>query len=680
MAVKGLKWLRLYNWGGLHNQDASTVIAENEAQLARNHIIERNGCVEKRHGKTAYGGASTPNKASAIKGMIRAYSGQGGYGMKTAGTDDYTANQLSKALLWLQADTADDELHLYYGTDSTGAGTDLKDFAEAGTSLARLRAVQWGNRGIFMAIQGLTTVANQFLFWGLNTNASAPGGLWNARLPVIDTTVAGTEFREHAGTASTNWSDANKWIDAALTVEIGPGGDYGTWSESVGSTRLSAAGGDGALQITAINNTAYILGLTKPAANCRTVNLYTTDPQAEEADAGAAPLYLCKTVYYDADDESDGTLSIEWDAEHGENLDYSRPCPTTADTGNVTNNGTDTGNFKCLAVHNDRLWAVVAGQADRVWYSNLSKPHEFAATNFVDPGHKVREIVSYQGALIICTEPALFRLSGWSPDELGMSIEKASSKGTTSQGSVVVTHIDGQEMLFRLWHKQIWAYDGTQDHWIGYPVQATLDDMTWAQANNCYAVAWRNKVFFGFPDVSQTLVFDCVRKMWYLWEGWTPNCWATWNGVEDNGQLYWGDSTTGGMIYRVAESGYELCNFRYKTKAMAPEGPDTKVLWRWFRVEADKASFPLTLSFDIDFGGIANEISIPAPPSSGWDFGTWGGFEWQKRGDDRYEVSGPMEKGLVGTYIAVEPNRYDDGSKKIYGISLGYSVKGREAT
>ena len=416
-----------------------------------------------------------------------------------------------------------------------------------------------------------------------------------------------------------------------------------------------------------------------PAANYRTVNVYQTDPQSTSGDEAVAPLYLCKSFPYDAEYSSPHSI-FRWDGEHGDNLDYSRPMPTTADTGWVTKDGATTGNYQCIAIHNDRLWVVVAGQKDRVWYSNLSKPHEFAATNFVDVGFAVEQIISYGGSLILCTEPDLYRLSGWSPDELGMSIEKVSSKGTTSDGSVVVTHIDGQEMLFRLWHKQIWAFDGTQDHWIGYPVQATLDDMTWAQANNCHAVAWRNKVFFGFPDVSTTLVFDCVRKLWYLWEGWTPNCWAAWNGVADNGQLYWGDSTTGGMIYRVAESGYELCNFRYKTKAIAPEGPDTKVSWRWFRVEADKDSFPLTISFDIDFGGTANEVSIPSPPTTGWDFGTWGGFEWQRRGDDRYEVSGPLEKGLIGTYIAAEPNRNDDGSKKIYGISLGYSVKGREAT
>jgi len=683
MAVSGLKWLRLYEWGGVNNQDASTELGADKAQLARNHIIRRNGCVEKRYKKTAYGGMTSPTKATAIEGMIRAYSTEGGYG-RTGDDfdygddtyDDYTSDQLTEALLWLQQDPADsNEYHLYYGTDTTGAGTSLKDLGSTGTSNTRLRAVQWGNRGVYMAVQGMDSAANQFLYWALNKNSDAPGYIWDARLSTPD--ASGASFAASgADDASTNWAAGNtdKYIACAVTYEIGPGGNYGTWGETPASTRFAAIQLDAA----ALDDTVTISSWDTPAANYRTVNVYQTDPQTTAANAAVAPLYLCKQFPYDAEFSTPHS-TFRWDGEHGDNLDYSRPAPSTADTGWVTKDGTSTGNFQCIAIHNDRLWVVVADQKDRVWYSNLSKPHEFASTNFVDPGYAVQQLASYGGSLMICTEPALFRLSGWSPDELGMSIDRVSEKGTTSDGSVVTANVDGQPMLFRLWHKQIWAFDGTQDHWIGYPVQGTLDDMTWAQANNCWAVAWRDWVFFGFPDVSTTLVFDCIRKCWYHWDGWDPNCWAAWDGVVDNGELYWGDSSSG-YIYRVAESGYELCNFRYKTRAVAPEGPDTKVLWRWFRVEADKDTFPLTLSFDIDFGGTANEVSIPSPPSSGWDFGTWAGFTWQKRGDDRYEVSGPMEKGLVGTYIAVEPNRNDDGSKKIYGISLGYSVKGREAT
>ena len=172
MAAKGLKWLRLYEWGGLNNQDASTTISPDSAQLARNHIIRRNGAVEKRYKKTSYGGSTSGHKATAIQGMIRAYSDEGGYGQTGYDTDafdygdltydDYTATQETKALVWLQADPADSsQHHLYYGDDTDGSGTSLLDCGDVGTSSTFLRAVQWGNRAIYMAIQSAG-----FYYWG----------------------------------------------------------------------------------------------------------------------------------------------------------------------------------------------------------------------------------------------------------------------------------------------------------------------------------------------------------------------------------------------------------------------------------------------------------------------------------------------------------------------------------
>ena len=68
-----LKWLRIYEWGGVNDTDASTIIAANQAQSMNHAIIRRAGALEKRHRKLSYGGATTPTAATAVRGLFRAY-------------------------------------------------------------------------------------------------------------------------------------------------------------------------------------------------------------------------------------------------------------------------------------------------------------------------------------------------------------------------------------------------------------------------------------------------------------------------------------------------------------------------------------------------------------------------------------------------------------------------------
>jgi hypothetical protein len=324
---------------------------------------------------------------------------------------------------------------------------------------------------------------------------------------------------------------------------------------------------------------------------------------------------------------------------------------------------------------------VIAGEKDRLLFSNLDKPNEFGTDNAIDLPEPSQGLISFRGDLIIATEPELIALRGWSPEEYGMSMQPlVPDKGTTEGKSLAVLNVQGRPMLFFMHKKKIWAFDGHQCQRIGYEVEGTLSDMTWAEAHNCIGTAWRDQYRLAFPDKNGELIFDAHANRWFWNEGWAINCYCQWDGTADSGQLYIGDAGTDGRLFKVAESGYEAADFRYKTKAFEPAGPDTQVLFRCFRIEAERDSFPLTINFDVDFGAKASQETIPSPPDNpGWNGGEWGGFKWQQVGTDRFAITVPVKGSPIGRRVAVEVSQYDSEAKKIYGISIGYQIVGRES-
>lgn len=673
MSVSGtLRWLRIYNWGGLNDKDATTIIGIQRAQEMRNVDLRREGILEKRYKvKEPYGGATSGYSANPIVGGFRGYSSLSGYAVKEGGTDDYSSTQYSKLMVWLQKGS-NGNYHLVYGDDSTGAGTQLIDTGD--TQLRQMRAVQWGDTRVYVAIQG-APAQYQFMQFGLNTDSDSPAFMHDARL---DTVSDGT-FKQSTTDAATPWDSdyLNKYFRCGVSLVLGPGGDYGQWAESPIHIFPQT------VQLTDTDKYLRIEDITQPSTEYRQLRVYLTEPQDTEDDAEAAPLYLIAEIPYD-NALSGGKIAYNFGGTT--DWDYSKSPMTTADSGYPHSSGNTTINPIYIAKHNRRLYLVSAAERDLIWYSNLDKPNEFGENNNFELPEACRGMISFQGMLILAGENKIFAMQGWSPEDMSASLQVVvADRGVWAPDSLAVANIEGRPMLFFLTPtKQVWAFDGIQCHRVGYEVEgllSTIDRPTYVRAT-----VWRDKYYLAFTTNeddedynTRVLCYDTNKNRWYHWDSLPCGWWIPWSGYRDNGELYWGDAGTDGRIFRVMDSGYEMCEFKYRTGDIPVVAPEVTVRLRKLRLEVSLDSLPLNVTLHLDGNRQSVSYSIPRPPSDArFDSATFGGFEFELLGSDMCGLTKSLEAGLHCRRVSLEIQSHTDTEVTVYGCSIGYEIKGRD--
>jgi hypothetical protein len=635
--------------------------------------IREDGYLQKRKGKSVYGGATTGD-SKIISGLFRPYTSASTSAQNERVTDN-KATQKAKALVRLS-----DGSELDYGSDSDGTFTAISFVDQvqgAGASISTpfsTRFVQWANNRLYFTRankSGDVWTASYMGRWGLNTAATSARYLYAAR---TDNPQGANALDGKDGDAVVEGDTTEGAIDVAVCAVIGPGTGYGgTWAESVVCARETWTQADASKKYKVdgiVDIDAATGDLSYDRHDVSEWNVYATDG----GDSGGTMYYVGNVIATDGAEQSHQWVDADYD--------YSKTAPSASTTGTIADNPI------LIHAHNSRLWAVPQTNVDRIWFSNLNKPDEYPSTNYFSVHDEVTGIVSFRGDMIIFTPTNIYTMRGWSPEDFEATLEvSVAGTGCRAPDSVKVVNTHMGPMVFFVNEDGIKGFDGFRVHDVGRSLGGTFDNITIGNIESMRGIVHGDRYLLAYQDDrdsgsynNRVLVFDQLRGNWFPWDGLDINAWCVWNGPSDSGELYAGDATSTGMTWLMEQTA-EMADFRYKTKYFAPEGPEQAIQLGRLRMECQVDSLPLSVTAYLDGGRQEQTIDFPeivaglAHPS-----GTIrdGGY-WQRTGTDTVAVVMPFQDSMIGKRFALKVHRHDTENKKIIGLSVNYEPKrGRE--
>jgi hypothetical protein len=663
--VPDIRLLRIYNFEGGQNDYASDrMVAENESPDCLNCRIDEAGMLQKRFKKTAYGGQVAGTAAAPVLAQVRGYNGSDGKEYNVAGgvRNDFSATQLSKALVYVQNG------FIWRGNDATGGGNKLQglggiaqDWPVGACPAPRLAC--WAGDRVYAAFGSYYDT----LCWALNTNLDSaracyktwlgPFDIANGTDPDMTLSVGG------AGAATTGY------YCGAIAPGHGPSGSYG---EGVVSARTAA------YQHT--NAAKKIKFTNMPGAGGKRIQqhrLYMTQAQYSSDLALVAPMYRVASL--DSSYGAGYTNSEVSDAD----LQFGIPAPTTETTGNGA-----TAYIRFLCTHNNRMWYVPDAFPDRLYYSNLNKPDEVPTLSYIPLKYQCTGIISFLGMLVVFTGPEIFTLRGFSPEDFGQNLESViADRGCCAPDSLGIVTVQNTPMVFFGASDGLWGFDGSQCHFVGEKIQgsyANVDDFTSLVGIGLpgkYRLSYEDKRATGHTANNCILEYNASLNSWFPLDGLTARSFSHWHGSADAGECYFGDSTTGGKIWKMDTSGFEACDFHWQTKWFAPAGPEAVIQIKKVFVEADIDTFPIDVVVKVvGKTGFYKEydFQIPKPTATVEDpLDPWDVMTWARTGTDTVEVGVPVTDSIIGTRVALKIESTDANEKKIVGATLAWFPRGK---
>ena len=313
-------------------------------------------------------------------------------------------------------------------------------------------------------------------------------------------------------------------------------------------------------------------------------------------------------------------------------------------------------------------------------------PDEYPADNWFDAEDFIRGMASFQGDLLIFGNYHIERIRGWSPSDFTATRETLNRDvGCLATDSIAQMRIQGRDMIIFANTQSVWAFDGAQVHDIGYRIRGTFDDIFSTNVTDIRACVFRNHYLMAYLDPNASgscnnriLAFNGTRGTWHTWDGANVGAWLPYSSGKQD-QLRWGECTSDGRVYAAGGDalGYESCNFNFRTKYYAPEGPHTIKQIHKIIVKVERDSLPVGVRLYLDGEAQAYGLMIPAPGGGGeWTSDEWDVWQWGASGSDYAILKHECQASLLCREFAVE--FYKDASstaKNVAGFTIIYSVE-----
>lgn len=294
--------------------------------------------------------------------------------------------------------------------------------------------------------------------------------------------------------------------------------------------------------------------------------------------------------------------------------------------------------LKLIVVYKDRLWGVVANEANKIVFCEVpGNPSDalpgaqwyyaWRSTSFMyQPAPKVADpimaLVPFQDMLKVLTTGQKLDIFGYSYETF-TSKQNPDTKGTLSSS----TATDGQ-FLYHVGKEGIIRHNGTSGVVITTSIQPIYDAIP--DKSKINLVYWNNtlRVYYGSGYSNEILVYDLVRDEWMRdTETWAKRGIA-WNDADDNGQLIESSSLIPRIMF--AETGYsalgKAIDFVYWTKYESLGAPaQRKRIIKYFPLfEPSDREFIINVDMDKDMQNLPVHNSVGLTTTGA----TWGNFKW----------------------------------------------------
>ena len=294
--------------------------------------------------------------------------------------------------------------------------------------------------------------------------------------------------------------------------------------------------------------------------------------------------------------------------------------------------------LKYIRVYKDRLWGVVAGEANKIVFSEVpGNPsnyptneqwyYQWMSTSFMyQPAPKVADpimaLVPYQDVLKVLTTGQKVDIYGYDYDTFGAR-QSPDTRGTLSSS----TATDGQ-YLYCVGKEGIIRHNGTSGVIITTRVQSIYDAIPdKSKINLAY---WNNtlRVYYGSGYFNEILVYDIIRDEWMRdTETWAKRG-VVWGDADDDGQLIESSSIVPRIMF--AETAHhamgKAIDFAYWTKYESLGSPaQKKRILKFFPLfEPSEIDFPINVDMDKDMQNlpIRNQVMLTTEGAR------WGQFNW----------------------------------------------------
>lgn len=204
------------------------------------------------------------------------------------------------------------------------------------------------------------------------------------------------------------------------------------------------------------------------------------------------------------------------------------------------------------------------------------------------------------------------------------------------------TLVEWGDTITFLSDKGVYMFDGSNLKNISDGVvNSTIE--SWANKTSAVATLWQNSYIIGYTPGggaanTEALYYDYTRNVWGRTDGAYMNVFSNWIGGTDNGEVYFGSSTTGN-VYRwdsgSHDDGYEIYTL-YDTPSLGfGAGINDKAIKKFFIQQLALGDWDMTVTQLLNIGEVitaGSAITVTPGTSSLWDVAQWDVEVWSSEG------------------------------------------------
>jgi hypothetical protein len=225
---------------------------------------------------------------------------------------------------------------------------------------------------------------------------------------------------------------------------------------------------------------------------------------------------------------------------------------------------------------NNRAWCAINDTyPDRLYYSADGNPESWGATNYIPipmvaTDERITGLIPFLGRLCIFTDNSITLLSGNDDASWQSGLQTTEWRvGCINHRTVKLLN----NLVIFLGRDGIYAYDGVTAHRISDGIQNTIDDINRTYISNCCAETDEQRYYLSYTSASgggsvndKMIIFDTTHGLaqgGVINGAWTgphtigAGSLCFWQGIVDQGELYYGDATSTGFIHEFYDPAYK---------------------------------------------------------------------------------------------------------------------------